>query len=540
LIVNASEGSLRRYMARVLAPWSPIVASNRAPFEPGPRGTMRRGSGGLVSALLTVAEATSAAWVACARTAAERERAASGRPMAVPGRLGPIEIHYANPSPDAYRRYYSVIANPLLWFLQHYLWGLKDEPLIDDAIWQAWEHGYVAVNRLMADKIVEVGRRMPRPPLVMTQDYQLYVAPAHVRRQLPKATLQQFIHIPWPTPNYWKVLPGAMRDAILEGLLANDVVGFQSSLDVRNFLMSCEELLNLRVDHRERAVLYGGRVVWVRPYPISVDVAALERLAASPGVEQEVQELRRNRPEKLIVRVDRTDPSKNVVRGFLAYELLLRRHPELHRTVQFFAFLQPSRQDIAVYREYLATIQRTAARINGRFGQRGWTPVRLELAENLRRAMAAYREFDVLLVNPIYDGMNLVAKEAMMVNERDGALVLSENAGAHEELGEWAITINPFDVGATADALREALITPLATRRTRLQAIRQRVRANDIGRWLSLQVRDLRDLVPPAEAVLPGFPAAPPTPGEPWPEAEGWDVAGPRQGGEEVLREERP
>ncbi len=153
--------------------------------------------------------------------------------------------------------------------------------------------------------------------------------------------------------------------------------------------------------------------------------------------------------------------------------------------------------------------------------------------------MAAYREFDVLLVNPIYDGMNLVAKEAMMVNERDGALVLSENAGAHEELGEWAITINPFDVGATADALREALVTPLATRRARVNSIRQRVRANDIGRWLSLQVRDLRDLVPPADAALPGFPAVP-AQGEPWPEAEGWetDAAGPEE--REVLREERP
>jgi trehalose 6-phosphate synthase len=495
-LTGASDGSIRRYTSRVLAPWSPIVASNRAPFEPGPRGTMRRGSGGLVSALLTVAEATSAAWVACARTPAERERAATGTVAVAPGGEGSIQVHYANPNPDAYRRYYSVIANPLLWFLHHYLWGLIDEPLIDDGIWAAWDRGYVAVNRLMAEKVVDVARRARRRPLVMTQDYQLYLAPREVRRMLPEATLQQFIHIPWPTPTYWKVLPGRMRDAILEGLLANDVVGFQSTLDVRNFLMSCEELLSLRVDHRERAVLYDGRVVWVRPYPISIDVPAIERLATSPGVAHELEELRVNRPQKLIVRVDRTDPSKNIVRGFLAYELLLRRHPELHRTVQFFAFLQPSRQDIAAYRDYLGAITRTAAKINARFGQRGWTPVRLELAENLRRAVAAYRDFDVLLVNPIYDGMNLVAKEAMMVNERSGALVLSENAGAHEELGEWAISINPFDVGATADALHAALHMPEAARRANSDAIRQWVRANDISRWLSLQIRDLRDLVP--------------------------------------------
>jgi trehalose 6-phosphate synthase len=456
---------------------------------------MRRGSGGLVSALLTVAQATSAAWVACARTPQERHRASAGRPVMATGVHAPIEVHYANPSPDAYRRYYSVIANPLLWFLHHYLWGLVSEPMIDDNTWAAWEHGYVTVNRLMAEKVVEVARRMPKPPLVMTQDYQLYLAPRDIRRMLPDATLQQFIHVPWPTPNYWKVLPHAMREAILEGLLANDIVGFQSTLDVRNFLMSCEELLRLRVDHREQAVLYGGRVVWVRPYPISIDVAAMERLAASAAVEQEVQELRRNRPEKLIVRVDRTDPAKNIVRGFLAYELLLRRHPALHRRVQFFAFLQPSRQDISAYRDYLNAITRTAARINARYGQRGWTPIRLELAENLRRAVAAYREFDVLLVNPIYDGMNLVAKEGMVVNERDGVVLLSENAGAHEELGEWAITINPFDVSATAEAMHTALELPAARRRTMGEAIRLQVRANDIGRWLSLQMRDLRDLV---------------------------------------------
>jgi trehalose 6-phosphate synthase len=358
------------------------------------------------------------------------------------------------------------------------------------------------VNSLLAHKVVEVASRTSRPPLVMTQDYQLYLAPRHVRRMLPEATLQQFIHIPWPTPNYWKVLPHPMRDAILEGLLANDVIGFQSTLDVRNFLMSCEELLRLRVDHRERAVLYGGRVVWVRAYPISIDVPSLQGLARTAAVDHEVQRLRADRPEKLIVRVDRTDPAKNIVRGFLAYELLLRRHPELHRAVQFYAFLQPSRQDIPVYRDYLAAITRTANRINSRYGQRGWTPIRVELAENLRRAVAIFRDFDVMLVNPIYDGMNLVAKEAMIVNERDGALVLSENAGAHEELGEWAVSINPFDVSATGEALHAALTMPQTERRARMESIRQWVRTNDIGRWLSLQIRDLRDLVPQPQRLV--------------------------------------
>ena len=494
--------SLGDYTARVLEPWSPIIATNRAPYEVGPKGQLRRGGGGLVTALLTVAEATAAPWVACARTPAERRLAASGRPATVslPHREHPLSIHYANPDEEAYHGYYSVIANPLLWFIQHYLWDVTHEPVIDEGYWTAWHEGYVAVNRMVAEKVAEVARTLPRTPLVLTQDYQLYLAPRHIRELVPQAALQQFVHIPWPTARYWQVLPQAMRDAILHGLLANDVIGFQTSLDVRNFLMTCEELLNLRVDHRERAVLHEGRAVWVRPYPVSIDVQALEVLAASAGVVREVELLRAWRPEKLIVRVDRTDPSKNIVRGFLAYERMLRAHPELRGKVQFYAFLQPSRQDIRAYRAYLRSIRRTASRINAELGTDGWLPIRLELGQNLRRAVAAYREFDVLLVNPIYDGMNLVAKEGMLVNRRDGVLVLSENAGAHEELGEWSLSTNPFDVDATAHALHLALTASLESRQAMGEAVRQILRTHDISRWISLQIRDLRDL------VLPGTP----------------------------------
>ncbi|MFZ0215203.1 MAG: trehalose-6-phosphate synthase [Candidatus Dormiibacterota bacterium] len=488
--------SVREFTARTLAPWSPIVVSNRAPYEAGPRGSMRKGAGGLVTALLTVADATGADWVACARTPGERERAAGGTPIEVPGRYEPLRIHYAAPEPEAYRRYYSVISNPLLWFLQHYLWNLTYEPVIDDRYWRAWREGYVRVNELMAERVVGVAQGRERTPLVLTQDYQLYLAPAIVRRALPAATLQQFIHIPWPTPNYWKVIPHEMRQAILDGLLANDVVGFQTSVDARNFLHSCEELLGLRVDHREGAVLHGGRAVWARHYPISVDVPSLRALAASPGARQELSALRPTRPERLIVRVDRTDPSKNIVRGFLAYERLLRTHEELRGRVQFYAFLQPSRQDVALYRDYLDRIKRTAHRINVAFGRRGWQPIYLDIGENLHRAAALYRDFDVLLVNPIYDGMNLVAKEGMLLNERDGALVLSENAGAYEELGEFAYAVNPFDVDATAEALHDALTAPERERAERAEALQRVVRTHDIGRWLMAQIEDLRELAP--------------------------------------------
>lgn len=485
------------YTARTLQEWSPIIASNRAPYEPTPTGGMRRGSGGLVTAMLTVAAATGATWVACARTEAERRLAEKGDALVMArAHQPPLPIRHVQTDSSSYEQYYAVIANPLLWFIQHYLWPLAYEPVVDQRIHHAWENGYVAINQHMADAVIGVARGALRPPLVLTQDYQLYLAPRMIRDQLPDAMLQQFIHIPWPNPQYWTVLPKTMRDAIIDGLLANDLVGFQTKRDVRNFLMSCDELMGLRVDHRDGAVLHRGRVVWVRAYPVSIDVAALTRLAASPGVAAEDTRLAAWRPEKLIVRIDRTDPTKNIIRGFLAYERMLISHPEMVGTVQFWAFLQPSRQDVAAYREYLQRIRSTVERINAELSQPGWQPIRLELRENLKRAAAAYKSFDVLLVNPIYDGMNLVAKEGMLLNTTDGVLVLSENAGAHEQLGKYALSINPFEVDATADALYRGLTMPLEDRRARGEEIRRQVRRDDILQWLRCQLDDIRDYAP--------------------------------------------
>ncbi len=343
--------------------------------------------------------------------------------------------------------------------------------------------------------MVDVGRRLPHRPLVLVHDYQLYLVPKIVREQLPGAIIQHFIHIPWPTPQYWKVLPKEMRSAILEGLLGCDIVGFQSSLDVRNFLMTCEENAGLQVDEREKAVLIDGRVVYARAYPISIDVASTTRLAFSHGVMVEERRLRDWRPQRLIVRIDRIDPSKNIVRGFLAYEKLLNQRPELQGQVQFWAFLQPSRLDVAAYRAYLRRVRQVATRINGQYGRTGWMPIRLEFGENIRKAMAALRNFDVLLVNPVYDGLNLVVKEGAVVNRSEGMIVLSENAGAHEELQPHVISINPFDIEATADAIYQGLTMSAEERRKRNEAARDVVRTNDISRWITRQVQDIRDLV---------------------------------------------
>jgi trehalose 6-phosphate synthase len=346
-------------------------------------------------------------------------------------------------------------------------------------------------------------RRARKRPLILSQDYHLYLVPRLVRRELGDAVLQHFVHIPWPTPQYWKVLPKYMRDEIMDGLLACDVVGLQTSSDVRNFLLTCEENMGLPVDFRQQTAFYRGRTVWVRHYPISIDVREFERLAASPIVERAEREILRWRPEHLIFRVDRMDLSKNIVRGFFAYERLLQAHPEWRGRVVFWAMLQKTRQDVPEYREYARQVLQVVRVINGRMGSNEWQPIRLELREDINRAVAGYKQFDVLLVNPIYDGMNLVAKEGVTVNRRGGALVLSENAGTHEELGEWAITINPFDVDATANALHRALMMDPVERHSRAERMRVVVQQNDLARWISAQLQDIRDLVEPLAARHP-------------------------------------
>jgi trehalose 6-phosphate synthase len=487
--------SMRSYVTRTLRHSSAIVVSNRAPHEPRPEGGFARGAGGVITALLTLAEVTAADWVACARTEAERRLVAEqGTTWTAPLIRTETKLHYATPTPEQYEQYYSVIANPVLWFIQHYLWDLAQQPIINGRIHKAWAQGYVPVNQQVARRVVEVGRCLPDRPLVLVHDYQLYLVPKLVREQLPGAIIQHFVHIPWPTPQYWKVLPREMRDAILQGLLGSDIVGFQSSLDVRNFLMTCEENAGLAVDERERAVLIDGRVVYARHYPISIDVASTTRLAFSHGVMVEERKLRDWRPKHLIVRIDRTDPSKNIVRGFLAYEKLLAHHPELKGKVQFWAFLQPSRQDVAAYRMYVRRVRQVVTRINKQFGGEGWQPIRLEFGESIRKAMAALRNFDVLLVNPVYDGLNLVVKEGALINRSDGVIVLSENAGAHEELHEHVLSINPFDIMATAEAMHRGLVMSVEERRRRNAAAREVVRTNDIARWITRQVQDIRDL----------------------------------------------
>src|SRR5919198_1301291 len=315
-----------------------------------------------------------------------------------------------------------------------------------------------------ADAVLAELEREPEAA-VFFHDYHLYLAPRIVRDEAPDATLAHFMHIPWAQPDYWYVLPEPIRRAIHDGVLANDVVGFHTRRWRRNFLRSCSDVVGATFEPDFESAEYRGRRILVTAHPISVEVDEFEELAASPAVLAAEREIVERRPEFVVLRVDRTDPSKNVVRGFRAFELYLDEHPEMHGRVTMLALLDPSRQDIPEYAEYLGAIQRTARVVNDRFQQDGWTPIDLQIRDDFPQAVAAYKQFDVLLVNAIYDGLNLVAKEAPLVNERDGVLVLSENAGVHEELGEWALSVNPFDVSGQAEAIHAALGLPAEERR---------------------------------------------------------------------------
>jgi trehalose 6-phosphate synthase len=281
---------------------------------------------------------------------------------------------------------------------------------------------------------------------------------------------------------------------VLEGLLGNDVVAFHTERFARNFLLCAQELGGLPVDLEALTVTVGDRRVKARHYPISIDVAALRELAAGPEATGHAEALRaafRDDGRQLILRVDRTDPSKNIVRGFAAFETLLGDHPELVGRVGFLAVLQPSRQDIPEYADYVAEIGAVVARVNATYGSEGYQPVDMRLADDLPLALGAYQVCDVLMVNALADGMNLVAKEAVVVNDADAVLALSENTGAYQELGAFAVTLHPFDVQQQADALHEALTMDGDLRRARRRAAAAVVEENDIAKWLGVQLADL-------------------------------------------------
>ena len=487
----ADSAELNELCQAVFAQRPLILVSNRGPVEYQMTGDgrpeARRGSGSVVTAFNSLAQKFEFTWVASAMGEGDRVVSNNGQgphlKSPLPGHK--INLRYVVTPRRVYHKYYNILCNPLLWFLQHYMWNPPYNPNVDAAVHDAWKTGYIPVNQAFANAVIEEARAQEQAPIVIGHDYHLYLMPEFVRQEVPEAVIQHFIHIPWPTPQYWHMIPDYIIRRICESLCATDLLGFQTIGDVRCFLDTVEEFVpGATVDRTNHTVARNGRTTSVKVYPISINVEEVQRIANSPRALDYETRLSADAGEFTIVRIDRAEPNKNIVRGFRAYELMLTRYPELKGKVKFLAFLVPSRTHIRQYQRYMDEIQQVIQQINNNHGTEDWQPIVPFIENNYTQAIAGMKLYDVLLVNTIIEGMNLVAKEGPVVNNRDGVLVLSQSSGVHQQLADGAISVSPTDIEGTMEALHQAVTMPAEDRKDRAARLVESVCREDINHWL--------------------------------------------------------
>jgi trehalose 6-phosphate synthase len=430
-----------------------LLASNRGPVS-FPEGSaapvVRRGGGGLVSALSGVAGTEHALWVCAALTDADR-LGARRQPRRIEVEA-PTAVRMLDIDPVVFDRAYNAVANSTLWFVSHLLYETPSAPVFDARFRRAWAD-YRSYDEAFATALAE---EAAPGATVLVQDYHLSLVPRQLRERRADVRIGHFSHTPWAPPEYFCLLPEDVGREVLLGLLGADAVGFLSRRWADAFVDCCARVLGAR--RVDGGVEHDGRRVRVDVHPLGVDAAELGALAAQDEVRARAAALRELVGDRqLLLRIDRTELSKNIVRGLLAYGELLRDRPEWRERVVLLALAYPSRHDLPAYREYTGAVQRAAQHVNEEFATPGWQPVVLEVRDDYARSLASYTLADVLLVNPLRDGMNLVAKEGPVLSERGLSLVLSREAGAADELAEHARLVNPYDVSATAEALHEAL-----------------------------------------------------------------------------------
>jgi trehalose 6-phosphate synthase len=469
-----------------------VVASNRGPISYGrdERGRLvpRKGAGGLVTALSGVFFHDDATWVAAALSDEDVEIARGGRAVGA----GPKQrVRFVDIPPDQFDLYYNEFANRVLWFVHHYMWDVPRTPVFGDQTRAAWE-AYRGANRAFAR---ELAKEAKRDPVYLIQDYHLTLVPRMLRELAPGARILHYSHTPFAGPQFLRILPTHIREEMIRGMAGADVLGFQSRAWVENFLLSARQVPDLHVDLRSGRVATEDHEAQVRAFPVAVNPHALREAAETPRAKEarrEVDELRGDR--KLILRVDRLEPSKNIMRGFLAYELFLKQHPDWRGKVTFLALLSPTREKLAEYQTYADECLSEAERINEEYGRKGWVPISVRIQEDFLYAVGAYGAYDALMVNAVFDGMNLVAMEGPLMNERHGALVLSTNAGAFRRIGRYALSTNPFDVQETADAILAGLEMPKDERQRRARGITRSVLAHTPETWLWNQLEGVDEV----------------------------------------------
>lgn len=475
-----------------------IVVSNRGPVEHrvGTSGELqtRRGSGGLVTAFLPLLGKLRLTWISSAMGEGDRVASRQANGASITSRFSrDVAVRYVCPPRRVYHKFYNIFCNPMLWFLQHYMWSSAYTPSVDGAVHDAWEHGYTGVNSAFSEEVLSEAAVRGGGVCVMLHDYHLYLVAGRVRRMLPEALIHHFIHIPWPSARYWELLPLYMRRSICASLCNADIVAFQTWHDGFNFLHTCDSFLpGATVDYNARTVCLNGSPTYVKAYPQSINVEEVRRIAASPRVRDYESVLQTLPGEQTIVRVDRAEPNKNILRGFRAYELLLQRYPEMRGHVKFLAFLVPSRTHIRQYQRYVEEVEQISRNINARYGSPEWAPVHLFMENNYLQAIAGLRVYDALLVNPVIDGMNLVAKEGPVVNRRKGIMLLSESAGAYPQLSHGALPLAPADIEGTMQAMYQALTMSQEERQHREAALIEAIQTQDVFHWFQRQFDDIR------------------------------------------------
>jgi len=433
-------------------------------------------------------------WVASAMTEGDRVVAGGYEKCLVPIPEENPEfcVSFVVVDPEIYEAYYSVISNPLLWFVQHYMWNTPYVPVIDDNTHKAWHDSYVYVNKMFAERIIEEAETDERKPLIMIQDYHLYTCPGYIREKMDDIFLSHFIHIPWPQSEYFSILPEYMQEAIVKGLLSNDILGFHLKKYAMNFLYTCEPYVE-KVDYDSSKIWHDGRVISVNNYPISVDCKKLIENAKSSEVIQKEELIKQIKGDCfLIYRTDRADLSKNINRGFMAYELFLQKHPEFHGKVKFLSTGMPTRQQIKEYCDYRDENYNIIDSINERYSKDGWKPIEQVFKADYSLVTAAFKHYDCLLVNPIVDGMNIVAKEGPIVNENNGVLIMSNGAGSYEELKDYSIIVNAYDISQTADAIYRAITMSQEERARLIQGLKKIVNERNVYIWMQEQFKDIK------------------------------------------------
>ncbi len=464
-----------------------VVISNRLPFQVERRGGklhLTRSPGGLVAALDPVLHRRGGVWVGWPGVAQEDLEALGGGELRPPGSAG-LTYRPVSLSAHELSQYYAGFSNRTLWPLFHYFVGRTN---IDDAAWSVYDR----VN----ERFAQVAAADHHPDaLFWVHDYQLLRVPYYLRRLVPKGRIAFFLHIPFPAADVFRVLPWSRT--LMRGMLASDLIGLHVPAYVEHFLRCAERLLGCEVDYAAGIVRFEGREVSVQSHPIGIDVARVESLAAASNLPRG--------PERVaeVIGVDRLDYTKGIHERLLAVERLLESYGGYRGRVLFTQVLVPSRERVADYGELKREIDETVGRINGRFAEQGWSPIRYYV-RSLPPAelVALYRQADVALVTPLRDGMNLVAKEYVAAQlENDGVLILSEMAGAAEELQE-ALLVNPLDIESVAGALHRALSMPDDERRARMSALRDRVRANDVRAWVTRFVEAAETAIARARATV--------------------------------------